>query len=362
MLRFSFIVSLMVLWLTQPQQTWAQVPATPPPLQVGVGWWGYNYLGDLSEELRFGDRAYPGIRLSMQFDGRKALQLQFNVGYGRIVDQTDLPPVVRQDVTSNTYVETPFFFTDLRLRWFFLRFDRWESYVSAGGGLMFFRPLDQFGNFLGENFFSRLPEEQYNTNTFAPPLGFGVQVRINPVLRIGVEYTHFFTLTDYLDNIGQLGIQSGNDRMQGLGVNMMLNLNAVPIGQEIPPQPEPEPPALPEAAPLAWSFEQETTLLSYWELAPISAEIRDRMVLPRLHHPLFYALTKQINQRIESGTWPTTNELSAVEVPLAYAVSVSSLASLFQLPAATLTELNPQWEEVIPTGSRVMVPNAFLVE
>ncbi|MEM7659366.1 MAG: hypothetical protein AAF399_24815 [Bacteroidota bacterium] len=337
-----------------------QNQATPPPLQLGLGWWGYNYLGDLSEEQRWGDRAYPGIRLSLQFDGKKALQFQFNVGYGRIVDQTDAPPIVQQDAISNTYVETPFFFTDVRIRWFFLRFHRIESFVSAGGNLLFFRPLDQFGNFLGENYFSRLPEEQYNTNVFAPPVGLGVQIRINPVLKIGIEYNHFFTLTDYLDNIGELGGRAGNDRLQGLGVNMMLNLNTVSPTPLEPLAPEPAP--IPEAPPLAWSWEQEAMLLSHWEITPSGSDAADRMVLTRVQDPLMYAMIQEVASNHQAGKWPSEFPLPSLEIPLTQPAPIAELANLFQLPLSELKALNPKAKELIPAGSLVSVPNAFLID
>lgn len=214
----------------------AQAPQEGAPLRIGLNMMGNSYLGDLTvdegEFLRFN----PGGSLALQFEGRSALQPMLTAGYGRFREQIDelliVPP---PQVTPNTFVETNFFFTDFRLQYFFLRKRNFRPFLSAGVGMLFFSPLDQEGNFLGENIFTRLEEEFYNTTVATFPMSVGAEFRLNQVIAVRGSFTQRFTSTDYLDNISLLGTAEGNDVLRHFQVGVFFTL--LPKEQlDLPPE------------------------------------------------------------------------------------------------------------------------------
>ncbi|GAB4427453.1 MAG: hypothetical protein OHK0039_45790 [Bacteroidia bacterium] len=237
---------------------WGQ-QADPPPLQIGLGLAGYAYTGDLTYGETDFVRAYPGGNISVQFDGSKALQIQLNAGYGRFVEQLDGPAADPVDgIAPNTFVETSFFYTDLRLRLRFFRAYPLQPYLSAGMGMLFFTPRDAQGNFLGENIFTRYLDETYGTTVPVFPLTVGLRYRFNALLQLGAGYTYRVVQTDYLDNIGRLGQQPGNDALHAAEIALYIRLggNAAPRDPVLP-----DPPVDPWLSLLA----RERMWIDFWE-------------------------------------------------------------------------------------------------
>lgn len=227
------------LWLSSAV-AWGQT--APPPLQIGLGWAGYSYSGDLTYgEDRF-RRAYPGGAISVQFAGARVLHLQLNAGFGRFIEQSDgWTPTSEAGIRPNSFVETSLFYTDLRLR-----FRPWHRrvvhpYFSVGLGMLSFSPRDQEGNSLAENTLTRQAGEIYGSTTAAFPLNAGLMVRLNPQASLGAGYTYRLTASDYLDNIGQLGRAPGNDRLHSLDLTLYVQFQGMPV----PVPPTPEPPTVP---------------------------------------------------------------------------------------------------------------------
>ncbi|MDX2248586.1 MAG: outer membrane beta-barrel protein [Bacteroidia bacterium] len=232
-MKVFITISLLVLFL--PVINLAQ-PAGPP-LRLGFGFSGSSYLGDLVENEPRVRRSYPGMNLSLQFDRQKRLQMQMNAGFGRFTEQNDL--IIRQplsEVVPNDFVETSFFYTDLRLLVKFLHKTPVQPFAGLGAGLLFFNPRDASGNFLGENIFTRLDNENYSTIIAGFPATAGVEARLSPMLGIALEYTHRFTMSDYLDNIGKLGTRKGNDAVQTFQVSVLISLNQKPAPEPLPRQ------------------------------------------------------------------------------------------------------------------------------
>ena len=199
------------------------------PLKLGFGLAGFTYTGDFTEENGNIQRYSPGGNVSLQFAGRKSLQFQLNAGFGKFTEQNDGPVFIPMgDIVPNDFVETSFFYTDIRLRYIFLRNLPVRPFLGVGTGLLFFSPRDQDGNYLGEDIFSRLEEEVYLTTIGNFPLSAGIDVRLSYRLGLGVEYIHRITPSDYLDNIGKLGPKEGNDLLRSFQFSIYLSL-----GQEI---------------------------------------------------------------------------------------------------------------------------------
>lgn len=204
----------------------AQNPDKGSPLQIGIGLSANAYSGDLNYQERIPLRAYPGINFSLQFDNKKRLGFQVNSGFARFTEQKDNFSLPGQgEFQPNIFVRTNFFYVDLRLRHFFYHRRKVRPFLAAGVGFISFNPEDEEGDFLSENIFTRLPEEEsYLTLVAQVPIQAGVQIRVKPTLSINLSTTYRFTATDYLDNIGLFGQKSGNDALFSAQAELVFTL------------------------------------------------------------------------------------------------------------------------------------------
>lgn len=198
---------------------WAQ-----QALQVGLGLNSFSYLGDLAFDggVR---RFHPGLDISLQAANSKAFRLQTRFGFGKFVEQLDngfFP--IEDDILPNTFVETDILYVDLNFTYHFLKRKAIQPFVSAGLGLLFFTPKDRLGNPLGENIFTRRETEVYGSNTLSFPFYGGLKYKLNRAVQLEVAYLYRLSLSDYLDNIGELGTHAGNDAIQGVRIGMYFNL------------------------------------------------------------------------------------------------------------------------------------------
>ncbi len=217
-----------ILW-TLPVLAMAQLQ--PPakgtrPLKVGLSMSGTMYIGDLTDKETMFHRVYPGSNISLQSEGYRNLRAQLNAGFGRFSEQYDSePPELPKGIFPVNFVETSFFYGDLRLKYRLLKRREIQPFVSAGAGFLIFSPQDAQGKFLSDAILTRPEGEFYNTAVPQLPFSAGVQARITPLLWLGAEYTYRYVPTDYLDNIGQLGRRPGNDQLHQLMVTVYVNMS-----------------------------------------------------------------------------------------------------------------------------------------
>jgi hypothetical protein len=212
--------AMMLCWVTSLLAQ--QGPQSP--LRLGLGLQGTTYVGDLNTDGTAWHRFSPGASLSLQFASKKLLSPQLNAGFGRIVAQDrSLEPV--EGIQPNTFVQTPFFFLDLRLKARFLREAPIHPYLSAGVGMLGYSPKDGDGNNLIDNFATRYEGETYGSMSAAFPLSAGVEIPLHPILLLGLEYTYRPTTSDYLDNVGQAGLRPGKDKLQSLMLTLYVTFD-----------------------------------------------------------------------------------------------------------------------------------------
>lgn len=237
----------------------AQNPQKSSPLQIGVGLSANTYTGDLNYQDNIPLRAYPGINFSLQFDTKKRLGFQVNSGFARFTEQKDNFALQGQgEYQPNIFVRTNFFYFDVRLRYFFFHQRKVRPFLTAGFGFLSFNPEDEEGDFLAENIFTRLPEEEsYLTLVAQVPIQAGVQIKIKPTVSINLSTMYRLTATDYLDNIGLFGAKSGNDALYAAQAELVFTLT----GKD-PPQKPKTSPSPPAQAPVAI---QSIDYLMYWE-------------------------------------------------------------------------------------------------
>ncbi len=223
MFRKKGLIALLCLSLL-PVLSYTQHKAERP-LKLGFGLSGFGYLGDFANGSQRLQRVYPGANLSIHMDGPSKLQLQLHLGFGKFSAQyeADTPPVNGGEATPNTFVETPFYYSDLRLRYRFLK-GKWQPYVAVGAGVLVFSPRDANGKPLKYIEQSRAEGEVYNTIIPELPATIGVEGRINSHLSAGIDYTFRYTPTDYLDNVGQLGARPGKDILHAITLILSFTL------------------------------------------------------------------------------------------------------------------------------------------
>ncbi|MEZ4684549.1 MAG: LysM peptidoglycan-binding domain-containing protein [Bacteroidia bacterium] len=203
-------------------------------LQLGLG--GASYAGDLTEPDFPMLRTQPMLTAGINITGKGWLQPRLSAGFGSIIEQADGAIIPEHpEVTSTDYVRTTFSQLDAQLQVVFWRKKPLSLSLGAGAGLFFFSPQNLEGDFLIDNPFTRLPEEEYPGAAVSFPLSAGVNLRLRPNMGLRMEYTYRPTNTDYLDNIGLLGTRSGNDRVQSLSVGFWFGLKPPKSVQPPPP-------------------------------------------------------------------------------------------------------------------------------
>ena len=193
-------------------------------LRIGAGLIGTAYSGDLNQEGKVLTRFQSGFNLSMQFANAKTVSPQLNAGGGKFIAQNrDLAPVSGFDV--HNFVETRYFYLDFRLKVKFLKTKPVNPYASVGIGLLNYSPKDIDGNPLADNFESRQNAESYASMTAGFPIALGADIHLSHIVALGLEYVFRPTKSDYLDNIGLLGTNDGNDKLHTFALTFYLTFD-----------------------------------------------------------------------------------------------------------------------------------------
>ncbi len=194
-------------------------------LQLGLGMTATNYRGELTDKYYAFNRFYSGLNVSLQGEGKNRIHGQFNLGVGNFAEQSSLsvPYIyVADSIRPNRFVMTSFIYGDVRIKANLLTYRRLNSYTSVGGGFLFYSPKDKRNLGLLDQEGTRLPDETYQLISLQAPLTLGLTYKVTPVLSFGMDYTYRFLSTDYIDNIGKLGLDKGNDALQHLQLTMYL--------------------------------------------------------------------------------------------------------------------------------------------
>lgn len=228
MKQIMFILSL-VLGLSLPLL--AQKPLEP--VKVGLGLTANNYLGDYADPDYV--RIYAGGLFSLQKATRRHANFHLKFGFGKFADQFEGNelPLDQDGLPVERFVETSFIHGELGISYRFMPNKRFQPFLHAGFGWMYFNPRDVNGRKLIRN---TLPVSQgASTNKYIPqlPAGLGFEVRMNEYLSIEAAYSYRFMPTDYLDAYGQSDATNSFDALQAINLTFMFSLGK---GPELPPR------------------------------------------------------------------------------------------------------------------------------
>lgn len=243
---------LLFLFISLPVTSWSQQVADSSSKAndwvLGLSMTATGYYGDLnynSKGLLNSDffSFYPGFNLSFRSGAPKRLNLQFELGYGKIVGQNpDLQasiidigdgfPAIK--IQPNKYTETFMVHNNLGFRINLIRQPKVvRPFLGIGIGILAFFPQSETGIPLVRKVSTRAPSEDlYNTITYQVPLTAGVEFNLDERLGINFAYTYRMTGTDYIDNIGRLGALEGNDQLHILQIGASIHFINKPEKQQ----------------------------------------------------------------------------------------------------------------------------------
>jgi hypothetical protein len=182
------------------------------------------YRGDLSDDVI---RAKPGLVAGIRFNGEKKLNGNIALGIGSVLaDNPDYSPNEKpENIRVNRYARTSFFNLNLDLQYKVINTESWQLYLSQGFGFFRFKPFNQDDEALQSANSSRLPDESYGNLTVMLPTQVGAIYLLPNQWGIGIQAGLLNPLTDYLDNIKELGNRSGNDNVMQTRLLLYVPLN-----------------------------------------------------------------------------------------------------------------------------------------
>jgi outer membrane protein OmpA-like peptidoglycan-associated protein len=171
---------------------------------IGVG----MYIGESTPYTDIREHnVYPFARAFVRYYASPYFAVEGGAGLGRLSADDGV-----------NYFSSPIYPIDGRLIVNLLNNQKFQPYVFAGVGLLYFNPVDQKGSPLPRN-----SRAEYGHMSSEIPLGGGFQVMISDVTAIGLQASYHSTSTDNLDDI-----KTGtNDNYWSFGLTIISFLKPV---------------------------------------------------------------------------------------------------------------------------------------
>lgn len=186
--------------------------AQKAPRMVYVGVSANAYKGDLQNSYE----KYTSIfHVGLKLNKKKRLNGNIGLGYGNINGQSINPRFKTSEntVSPNRYFKTSIFTVHYNIQYNFIKNDHWIVYLSQAIGIIRFNPKDKFNVNLQDQLSTRASNETYGNTSLMLPTKVGFIYLFDNEFGAGFEAGFLNTLTDYLDNISQMGTKDGNDNL-----------------------------------------------------------------------------------------------------------------------------------------------------
>ncbi|MEJ2003573.1 MAG: hypothetical protein P8X57_01100 [Cyclobacteriaceae bacterium] len=178
-----------------------------------------SYTGDLNRYAQFNSGFTAGFRLNQ----RKNLNGQFLLSVGTLKGDNRRLDILPGSESPNTFFRTSFIEVTYQLHYYLLQRNHFRLYAGIGAGFLRFQPMDNEGTPLSDLPGTRAGNETYRNITLALPVKLGGQYIFDNQFGVSFEAGWHNPLTDYLDNISELG-NGGLDNILFLRVNLMVPL------------------------------------------------------------------------------------------------------------------------------------------
>ncbi|WKN40604.1 hypothetical protein [Tunicatimonas pelagia] len=187
----------------------AQTTDTLGNAKIAIGISTNAYRGDLGQAYDKWTLAFQG---SLLFNHQRRLHGGVHASYGTLTGQAQGARLFELEVnTANRFFKTTFFSMHYALEYDLLRRENIIVYLSQGLGFIRFSPENQFGESLQNDLSTRAPNETYGNVAAILPTQLGINYFFANRFGIGSKVGFANYLTDYIDNVSQLGSNSGND-------------------------------------------------------------------------------------------------------------------------------------------------------
>jgi hypothetical protein len=175
-----------------------------------------HYFGDINPNigLKSPNRSF-GLFYRKQYGNYISLRLHGQAAHVGYSDYRNNDPELRR---RNLSFESDIYSLSLRGDFNFFKFKpgsrnyRFTPYVSVGAGVFWYNPYTYLPTEKDPIFLRDLTTEKqgYDPLDLIVPVGIGVKYNIHKNINIGFELTHYYTGTDYLDDVSKTYVNSSS--------------------------------------------------------------------------------------------------------------------------------------------------------
>ena len=183
-----------------------------------------SYRGDLNQHYTKGDGSL-NIMLIPERD--KLIQSSLELNMGRVVGQKSgyhsekLP-----QYEPNTFFQTTYASFSFNIRAYLYRKNNLKIYIGQGIGAIRYTPKDELYNSLLEQdstrIFDRGQPETYSNLSMILPRTIGLSYKLKNNYRLALDINQQAPRTDYIDNIGSLGVSKKKDKILLVRFSVMI--------------------------------------------------------------------------------------------------------------------------------------------
>lgn len=180
-------------------------------LQLGTS--ANAYRGDLQNSF---DKWSSSFHAGLQLNTKHRFNGSFGISIGSITGQNlnpEFQPLENTRLRPNKFFRTSIITAQYNLHLNLLKTNEWIIYLSQGFGIIRFNPKDEFKNDLLDMIDTRAANEAYTNVAIMFPTQAGVMYLLKNDFGFGIQAGLLNTMTDYLDNISDLGTRTGNDNL-----------------------------------------------------------------------------------------------------------------------------------------------------
>lgn len=179
--------------------------------QTEIFIYGGPVITKYNGELGNYNNSSGSVQLGLQFNKKEKLNGSLNLGFGAVSgEDLNFGPQVEISTAPNpnNFFKSNFIFFHYELHYNFLKKAKYNLYISQGIGIFRFNPKDGEDNNLQDLAETRNQGETYGNATIMLPTSIGGTYFLPNQYGIGLQLGFYNTMTNYLDNISELGDDS----------------------------------------------------------------------------------------------------------------------------------------------------------
>ncbi len=218
----SFLTFSNIFCLQAQRLKWQRL-APVSLMEIGIS--GNSYKGDLNTSY---DKWSAGVKLGILFNRKEKLNGGVQFSYQSVTGQVLSlePPAENEDgIYPNTFFKSSVISGQYALRYNFIKKEFLHVYLSQGIGISYYNPQDEEGEDLVNQSTTRNYTEDYRSTAFYLPTEIGAIYLFRNGYGVGIQGKFFNILTDYLDNISELGEVDGRDNILSIQLSFYAPLS-----------------------------------------------------------------------------------------------------------------------------------------